>query len=594
MPRDVELAAGFGLGAGVLAGIGFLVFLSGMQGAALAALGLAVAALAARALGGRRPRVRERALRALEPLLWFLVAALGLVALQPVPQGGGWTNDWLLQFLTDLRYADPRGIGNPEIGAGWSLLGRPALFNLARLPAELVSGSSYASAEGAAVALSAVFATGAWLVLREIAPPRGARAAFWILPASAYWIHLGAYPKSMSLAVGLALGALGLALRARRRPRPGLLPLAATLGALAGVAHPVAAIGLIPPFLVTIRAAARRELVLGLGLVLLVGLPWPIWAVSFAGRSIVDHDPIRRHGGSAPLARGLKSLANISFNMTTSLLPGPLVGHAVAVATGAASPSRKDALELVLETELNPFPAAAGLVAFALFLVRRRGPSPIGRPRLLGAVVALLAAISLAGGLELVGSEALARPVFPYAGYLLVDKRPLCLLAPCVSACLCLGALAFARRRPGPALRGTGDVVASAVVGAAVAGLVLHELADVHGVAHNALAPAVAVMALWIWTEVAGRSRWLTAAAVLEGTAVLVLLGAGAACGWLRADGGLEQKKALGLVGLHDTLGSLSWLGLALIVAACVRCLVAIRSDPAARRADGASAAPSS
>jgi hypothetical protein len=565
LPRDLEVACGLGLGAGVLGlwCLALAMLRAQTPVAALAVLGLLPV------LG--KPRLpRRRAL--LAPIAWFMVAALGLILLQPVPRGASWTNDWAWHFIADQRYADRAGFGEPTLWNGWPLLGRPPLFNLARLPAELLLGQSYSVAEAATVALACVLPAGAWTLLRELAPFARARRALWLLPASAWWIHFGAYPKPTPMATGLALASLGIVLRLRRRQDPALLPLAAVLGALALMTHPAGAFALGPAAVAAFLVGRRR--LLAAGLTLAIVLPWPIWANHVAFRGLASMDPVRSYAGSAPLGRGLQSLASLAFNLTASTIPSPLLGHGWAVATGAAKARAVGDLDVFLDAVLSPLVGAIGVSAL---VVLARGPRsiPLVRPRAFAAALVAAAAIVLVGAIRLVQPDALAAPLQEYDG-VLMDPRPVMFASFLVVAALVGASVVLARARPTPG-RGADLVVVCAIFGVAV-GAVIHERADLHGIAQAALPTPCAIAALAAWTALVD-SR-LRRAFVAGGVVSLLALGLASALDALPEDHQLELARAFGFQGLGTALGPVAWAGVALIGATSARALHALEAKP--------------
>ncbi len=567
LPRDVELACGLGVGTGVVSSAAFALSALHLPSRAGALVALACVAFVATVAGGRPRLPGRRARRLLAPVAWFGIATLGLILLQPCPRGA-WNFDWALHYLGDRHYADPGGIGDPELGFGWSVLSRPPLFNLARLPAELILDASYATAEAATVAIALVLPAGAWLLLREIAPPRRARATLWLLAASAFWVHLGAYPKPIALATGLALSCAGIVLRARRRSAPGLVPLAALLGAFAGVAHPVAGLGLLPVGIAALLGASLRERLSSLAIIALVSAPWPIWANHITGGNLLAHDPVRRFSRHAPLAEGLGSVTNMGWNVAASVVPVPLVGHATALATGAR-PSRDAALEVLLEAETTQATGAIGLVLLAALLVARPRAPPFAWPRVAALEVGLFAGLALLAGVRILASSGLGPAPMLHGSSVPTDNRlvPFALLA--CGLALAAFALVIARRPAGGSRR-TADLLLATVTVQCLAGLVLVEKAEYSGIAHNSMPPAVAILALWAWSQL-DRSRALAILVALEGASVLLVLGLGALLDVLPPDRQIEYKTFLGLASLHDALGPAALAGAPLLLLAAWR-----------------------
>jgi hypothetical protein len=560
LPRDMEFACGLGLGVGLLASIGFVLSVLHVptRTGFVLALGPTVSASL---LAGGLPRLPiGRAARLLAPLPWFAAAGLALVALQRAPQGV-WTFDWAYHYVADVRYADPSGIGDPRIGVmGWSILARPPVFNLARVPAEVLVGQSYAAAEAAGIAVALVLPAGSWLFLREIAPLARARTALFLLPASAFWVRLAVYPKPIGLACGLFLACLGLALRARRRPRRGLIPLAAALGGFAGLTHPVAGLGLLLVGIDALRRAGNRERLTSLASIFAIALPWPLWASWVTGGNLAAHDPIRPYFKHAPLGEGIGSFVNMAWNLVASFFPVPLVGHATALAARVVPPSRDAAVHVLLDAELTCAAGALGFTWLALVLARpSRLEPPLARPRLFAGVIAAASALTLLGTVSILGQGGLHPPPHPH-GPAMTDNAVVIWFLPLSTVLLAWIAYRISRCPPVPNGARADLVFGTAAIEVAFA-LVLDEKAEYHGIAHTAFTPAVLAGTLWAWTRLAPGARTLKALFSVEGIAVLVFLGIAGGLGALPPDDQLEYKAQLGLVSLHDAVGIISFVG---------------------------------
>lgn len=571
LPRDVEIALGLALGSGVVASLAFLLSVLHVATRAGFLVALPLVAAVSLALGGKPRLPRGRSLRALAPIGLFLASATGLVLLQRAPQGA-WTYDWAHHYVADVRYSDPAGMGDPEIGFGWSIYSRPPLFNLARVPFEALLGQSYAVAEAATLALALVLPAGAWLLLREIASPPRARAALALWPASAYWVHFAAYPKPTGLATGLGLAALALVLRSRRRPRAGLVPLAAALATFAGLAHVVVGLGLALAGGIALLRATPRERVASLLLVVGLSVPWPIWASIQTHGNLSAHDPVRRYFGVSALAGGLERTTTAAWNVMSSAFPVPLVAYGTAVARGEASLGRDPLVHGWLDLEITAALGAVSLSWLALALGRRKElRADLAHPRLAAIAFGLLALVVLVGGARIL--EHGVRP--PIHDHRLRAAGP-GLDTPCddlvtiwlvPATALALGAVAFrlARARPEPRAASGDLVLGTALLQSAVA-LGLYTKAEYHGIAANALPLPTAILALWAHARLAPGRGALRVLLAAEGLATLLLLGVGGALSALPPDQQLEWKATLGLASLHDTLGPLAWLGVPLLL----------------------------
>jgi 4-amino-4-deoxy-L-arabinose transferase-like glycosyltransferase len=520
-PEERAAVAG-GLGTGLLGAAAFVAHLAGGRpvwvDAAIwiaAVLGGVVALALAR---GRRGALTWRLLG-----LWalFYAVVLGFQGMSAVYAGGNWYADWWEHYSISQVYAGTEGNHFTVWFGYYTLASRTPLFNLGAAFALAAFGDRFWVYQVYSTFVSSLFVLAMYLVVDDLWGRRAALVCAVFVFFDAWLVHDAMFTWSKMIAAYFALMSLHFYLRFRARTDPATFYLCALMGALAVMCHQSAAY-----FLIALPAAhwllrprpplSRRQVGLGVAIVLVVMAPWHWWVSDlYTVGGAVHANPVLSTG-QPTLARFLHGGAE---NAVTSLVPVPLVDYLLR-----GRLAEEKVVFRLSEFYLNPLAGAltVSLMAALLFTVRRPLAPPLRRGfyQLRGPLVSLgfgaLVLVALIVGRPRYAFEWLGPGPFVWAFG---------------AGLIALGLVTW-RRRPRPAEWPSGDAlhltVALFVLAGYFGGLLAHPGGEVDGVATNAMVSSVILVIACALRRAALLPRWgqklLAAGVVLESAILWVLL----------------------------------------------------------------------